>query len=207
MYRESRGMTQAKLAELSEISITTIKKYELGHRNPKSDQLVKIAAALGINASTFYNLDISTVGDVMALLFKISDATEIEFDGANSKGNFDGFDVVLRFNDPTIAQCLAEWAEMRTILSDMKKSADEKIDDQVKAVVYGKMNEMMSEFRLLEMDNTTDLDAWKLTIQNTSKGGYITRDDIDAAAELGIPLGLYLCRNIKTESGSTDDNQ
>ena len=42
-YREFRGYSQIQLAELSGINVGTIRKYELGIRNPKPDQLEKIA--------------------------------------------------------------------------------------------------------------------------------------------------------------------
>ena len=55
-YREFRGYRQIQLAELSGINVGTIRKYELGIRNPKPDQLEKIATALGLNVSVFWIL-------------------------------------------------------------------------------------------------------------------------------------------------------
>ena len=55
-YREFRGYNQIQLAELSGINVGTIRKYELGIRNPKTDQLEKIATALGLNVSVFWIL-------------------------------------------------------------------------------------------------------------------------------------------------------
>ena len=55
-YREFRGYSQIQLAELSSINVGTIRKYELGIRNPKPDQLEKIATALRLNVSVFWIL-------------------------------------------------------------------------------------------------------------------------------------------------------
>ena len=55
-YREFRGYSQIQLAELSGINVGTIRKYELGIRNPKPDQLEKIATALRLNVSVFWIL-------------------------------------------------------------------------------------------------------------------------------------------------------
>ena len=55
-YREFRGYSQIQLAELSGINEGTIRKYELGIRNPKPDQLEKIATALRLNVSVFWIL-------------------------------------------------------------------------------------------------------------------------------------------------------
>lgn len=52
-YREFRGLNQIQLAELSGINVGTIRKYELGLRNPKPEQLERIASALGLNVSIF----------------------------------------------------------------------------------------------------------------------------------------------------------
>lgn len=58
---------------LSGINSATIKKYEYGIRNPKPDQLLKIANALGISINIFMDFDIETVSDVLSLLFKLDD--------------------------------------------------------------------------------------------------------------------------------------
>ena len=48
-YREQRGFTQEKLAELSNISDKHLSKIERGKINIKIDTLVNIATALGIS--------------------------------------------------------------------------------------------------------------------------------------------------------------
>ena len=47
-YRKKAGLTQKKLGEISGTSETTIKQYELGKRQPRLEQLRKIADALEI---------------------------------------------------------------------------------------------------------------------------------------------------------------
>lgn len=42
-YRKINNMSQEELSTLSGINVSTIKKYECGYRNPKPEQLVKIA--------------------------------------------------------------------------------------------------------------------------------------------------------------------
>lgn len=44
--REAKGLTQAELAELSGLHLTTIGKYEAGTRSPKIDDLIEIARAV-----------------------------------------------------------------------------------------------------------------------------------------------------------------
>mgnify|MGYP003490022419 CR=1 FL=1 len=71
-YREFRGYSQIQLAELSGINVGTIRKYELGIRNPKPDQLEKIATALGLNVSVFLDFNIETAFVRNELILKFS---------------------------------------------------------------------------------------------------------------------------------------
>lgn len=49
-YRKKRGITQAKLAELTGIHPVSIRKYEAGMMEPRLQQLQRIADALEINS-------------------------------------------------------------------------------------------------------------------------------------------------------------
>lgn len=48
--RKSRGLTQAELAEMTEINRVTIARYELGNIKPGAENLVKLIAALQCTA-------------------------------------------------------------------------------------------------------------------------------------------------------------
>ena len=56
-FRNMRGISQEMLGQLSGINPATIKKYEYGIRNPKPDQLLKIANALGISINIFMDFE------------------------------------------------------------------------------------------------------------------------------------------------------
>ena len=79
-FRNMRGISQDTLGQLSGINSATIKKYEYGIRNPKPDQLLKIANALGISINIFMDFDIETVSDVLSLLFKLDDQIDMKFE-------------------------------------------------------------------------------------------------------------------------------
>lgn len=49
--RKKAGLTQKKLGELSDTSETTIKQYELGKRQPRMEQLQKVATALHVQVN------------------------------------------------------------------------------------------------------------------------------------------------------------
>ena len=47
--RKAKGLTQDKLSELTNISITSIQRYESGKRQPTVESVNKIAAALEVS--------------------------------------------------------------------------------------------------------------------------------------------------------------
>ncbi len=79
-FRNLRGISQETLGQLSGINSATIKKYEYGIRNPKPDQLMKIANALGISINVFMDFDIETVSDVLSLILKMDEQLDMNFE-------------------------------------------------------------------------------------------------------------------------------
>ena len=81
-YRTEAELSQKKLGELAGgINEVTIRKYEAGDRNPKIEQLQKIATALNISIYEFIDFDVTTVSDALSLLFKLDnlDAMNINY--------------------------------------------------------------------------------------------------------------------------------
>lgn len=60
-YRNIRSISRKALGEFAGINEVTIRKYELGDKNPKPDQLLKIANALVIGINVFMDFDIEMV--------------------------------------------------------------------------------------------------------------------------------------------------
>ncbi|MHB8127593.1 MAG: helix-turn-helix domain-containing protein [Mobilitalea sp.] len=125
-YRNLRGISQKILGELSEMNEVTIRKYEAGDRNPKSDQLLKIANALGVSINLFMDFDIETVSDVLSLIFKMVEQVDLEFEGKkNTKGTIDPTTLTLRFKHPQINDRLAKWAQAKAALQKTIDARDE----------------------------------------------------------------------------------
>jgi len=56
--RESRGLTQAQLAEKAQVALSYITVMEAGHqRNPSRQILSRIARALGVPAKRLFDAD------------------------------------------------------------------------------------------------------------------------------------------------------
>ena len=62
-FRKQRGLSQ---------ELNTIRKYEIGIRKPKVEQLKKIADGLEISVIEFLDIEIENEADLIAMLKKIS---------------------------------------------------------------------------------------------------------------------------------------
>ena len=126
-YRTTRGISQKMLGELAGgINEVTIRKYEAGDRNPKPDQLLKIANALGISINIFMDFDIETVSDVLSLVFKMDESVDLEFIGdKNENGEYDPKTISIRFNNYTINKKLATWAKAKDLVQKVIDSKNE----------------------------------------------------------------------------------
>ena len=71
-FRKQRGISQELLAERTGINVNTIRKYEIGIRKPKVEQLKKIADGLEISVIEFLDIEIENEADLIAMLKKIS---------------------------------------------------------------------------------------------------------------------------------------
>lgn len=126
-YRTMRGISQKTLGELAGgINEVTIRKYEAGDRNPKPDQLLKIANALGLSINLFMDFDIETVSDVLSLLFKMDEQVDMEFQGKkNKEGIYNPDSMTIKFNNPAINRKLATWARTKDLVQKTVHSKDE----------------------------------------------------------------------------------
>ena len=112
-YREFMGLSQVQLAELSGINVGTIRKYELGIRNPKPQQLEKIAKAMHLNYSVFLDFNIETVGDVFSLLFAIDEAVDLSLSAIPSDDGESDM-ITLTFKNKYLQETLKKWCKFKT---------------------------------------------------------------------------------------------
>lgn len=80
-------MTMKQLSIKSGINLSTIKKYETDNRNPKLEQLEKIAAALDVSVFEFLDIEVKSISDIISLVNKMNNATEIEWDIDNESSD------------------------------------------------------------------------------------------------------------------------
>ena len=172
--RESKGLTQIQLSELSKIHVSTIRKYELGIRNPKPDQIERIANGLGVSSYMFYDFDIETVGDVISILFALEDNVDIEFEGEQTDDDkYIPKTMSIKFKNPYLQDFLAKWANMTQYLNSMKNALP---SDSVQEAVRKNINEQYLSFKNLYSINSKSnvvvkkgTDGIKVRISNNDK--------------------------------------
>lgn len=117
-FRLARNMTQEQLAQDAEISFSTLRKYEANERNPKYEQLSKIADALGISVNLFMDFEIQSVSDLFSILFQMEGQADLEIatskDLANLSEDSDKPALSLSSADQT-------WFELSSDCSDEEK--------------------------------------------------------------------------------------
>lgn len=152
-YREFRGLNQIQLAELSGINVGTIRKYELGIRNPKPDQLEKIATALGLNVSIFLDFNIETVGDVLSLLFAIDDSVDLSLVPANSEDK-NSNSVCFTFKNPTLQDFIQKWCQFKNVYEKEKAEILTIEDNEKRQTELNKLEAVHEEWKLRAMGTT-----------------------------------------------------
>ena len=144
-FRNLREISQDTLGKLANINSATIKKYEYGIRNPKPEQLLKIANALGISINVFMDFDIETVSDVLSLLFKMDEQLDLKWEGKkDAEGNYKPSTIKLCFKNSTINSKLCNYL----------KACD--LRDKVIADVDGYSSEEEHEFAIREISDNIE---------------------------------------------------
>jgi len=153
-FRERRGLSQRYLGELSGIIEATIRKYEIGQRNPKPDQIAKIAEALGITPNALSPTGIETDADVVSLILAIDDRVGITFDGKkDSKGKIDPKTLTLHIDDLFVNDALARYGNAKNHLEKLrttnpptkeKEAHQELLEEFEAALAEEKLNLLMS---------------------------------------------------------------
>ena len=131
----------------------TIRKYELGIRNPKQDQLEKIATALGLNVSVFLDFNIETVGDVLSLLFLIDDSVNLSLSETNDQK------VTLTFDNPMMQDFFRKWCQFKNVY-EKEKNEILSIEEETKR-----------QKELEQLDATQK--EWKLRAMGTTVGCHV----------------------------------
>lgn len=153
-FRNMRGISQEMLGQLSGINPATIKKYEYGIRNPKPDQLLKIANALGISINIFMDFDIETVSDVLSLLFKMDEQVGMKFEAEKDEnGNYIPATLKVSFTHPAINKKLCTYLKTKQILENIKNNSENLSNGKQQQKVIGTIVSDIEEIKNNLMDD------------------------------------------------------
>lgn len=134
-YRKVKNMSQEMLANASGINVSMIKKYECGLRNPKPEQLLKIANALGISINALYSHKINTVSDVITLLINLDEQTALNITGEkDDTGRYIEDSICLSFDDDTINESLSKYLAYKERINSIQKALSLSVDDKNSAI-------------------------------------------------------------------------
>ena len=164
-FRLARNMTQEQLAQEAEISFSTLRKYEANERNPKYEQLLKIASALEISVNIFMDFDIQTISDLFSILFKMENQADLkintmqELDAASSEDA-----LFLHFQNNYINQVL------KTYYSSAKSINN--IDTQ-------HQNTALAEIQNRLLDNNTSIHSNISTLSDVSVNPVLSLSSAD----------------------------
>lgn len=115
-YRTLKGWSRRALSERSGVSEISIRKYETGERFPKSEQVQKLADALGLNVSYLIDIELppfsmETVGDFMNLFFFLekSVGAKLIYD-VTEDNEVDCSTISMKFDNDQVRHHLEHWA-------------------------------------------------------------------------------------------------
>lgn len=151
--REQKGWSQVTLANACGINVNSIRKYELGIRNPKAEQVDKIADALQVNRSMFYDLNLMTVGDVMSLLFLIDEATNLTIKETDNDGkkNF-----IIEFEQPPLTDAISTFCTFKEKYQRSMEAYKQIEDEEVKNGLIEELNQTQEDFKSIMLVSTPE---------------------------------------------------
>ena len=166
-FRNMRGISQEMLGQLSGINSATIKKYEYGIRNPKPDQLLKIANALGISINIFMDFDIETVSDVLSLILKMDEQIDMKFEAEkDEEGNFKPSTVKMSFKNNMINKKICTYMKALEIRENLMNAKNEHSEEEYNTSLQH-INENIEEIKqhLLDDSMVVKKESDRLTVK------------------------------------------
>lgn len=154
LFRERRGMTQRQLGEAAGILEATVRKYEIGQRNPKPDQIAKIAEALGVTPNALSPVQIETDADIISLILAIDEKVGVTFDGKkDSKGKIDPKTLILHIDDLFVNDALSRYGNAKNHLEKMKAAEVPKAQRKEQGALIEEFEAGIEESKISLMDS------------------------------------------------------
>jgi transcriptional regulator with XRE-family HTH domain len=158
-FRERRGLTQKQLGEEAGIIEATVRKYEIGQRNPKPDQIKLIADALCVTPNALSPVEIETDADIISLILAIDDRIGITFDGKkDSKGHIYPKTLTLHIDDLFVNDALARYGSGKNYLTKLQNQDVPKKDKAEHGKIIDEFAEGLEKVKLSLLDSNKVID-------------------------------------------------
>lgn len=110
--RKNLNLTQSDLANIINVHIASIKKYEADKMMPKKEHLEKIASVLNVSpyviSKNDYELKLETIGDLYSIIVFLYNTKLIKFNKANDNINIELNSAISRLLDINIKEEIDE---------------------------------------------------------------------------------------------------
>lgn len=151
------------MARLSKISEISIRKYESGERNPKENQIVQIATALGVNPKMLHDFaDIENYGDAMTLFFILENELGIDYSfEKDPQGRIKSDSVKFCFTDKKLNEMILSWIEAKEKFSKIVQDSNLLYPDLTEEEITKKYidnSEIQKQILTLNADKITQSD-------------------------------------------------
>ncbi len=119
-FQNLHNISQKTLGQLSGFNFATIKKYEYSIRNPKSDQLLKIANALSSSINVFMDFNIEIVSNISSLFLKMDEQLDMNFEAERYKdGSFNPSTIKISFKNSLLNHKLSVYMKARKLQENL----------------------------------------------------------------------------------------
>ena len=219
--RAHTGISQAKLAELSGISLVSIKRYETNKALPLPPQIQRLADAFGVNVGVFeepvsgWNISLETYGDLIKLVMILRRNHIITINGDRGKDGILISDTVTFSLAPTVGKYF-QAVDLNCLSEDIQLTLNRKmiLDSLLKwESLYTKYEELSTTYKDDEGANAAlksvadDLDIIELEMQFNSillesADGHITvkvNRDFGNEAELAKAREKAIAKELKSQ--------
>ena len=137
--RNEKNISQEQLAEMADISLSSIRKYEANMRNPRPDQLNRIAEVFEISPYALKEIDVKSDSDLFAILVQLNRNGKFVFEAEkDSDGSCIPETVSISFENSGINSHLALYMDMLEKKEEFKRNSD----DLSKAELSRKLEEI-----------------------------------------------------------------
>ena len=119
--RAAKGITKKKMADMLDISPTTVTAYEEGTKSPTLFTASRIARVFNVSLDWLCGITVKeetqgTYSEILSYMFKLSRLTDTAVDVESDAFSCDGHSGVLKFYDRVLVEFMKEWRHIKPLV-------------------------------------------------------------------------------------------